>query len=131
MRVVFDTNIFVSAFLFPGRQADKALVRVTEGHDKLLISKSIIDEVLDVLTRKFEWRSEAVERVALLLKSISETLATRQRLHLLRDEPDNRILECAIAGNADLIVTGDRELLQLREFERVRVVSLKSYLEMK
>jgi len=50
---------------------------------------------------------------------------------LLKDDPDNRILECAVAGRADFIVTGDRELMELKEFERIRIVSLRSYLNMK
>ena len=58
-------------------------------------------------------------------------LATKQRPRLLRDDPDNRVLECAVAGHADLIVTGDRELLDLKEFEAIRIVSLRSYLDMK
>jgi uncharacterized protein len=131
VRVVFDTNIFVSAFATSGEQARKAIDRVTGGGDRLLISKPIIDEVLSVLTRKFEHDDEAVARTALLLAEIGEVLATRQRLQLLQDDPDNRILECAVAGRADLIVTGDRELLDLKEIEGIRIVSLRSYLDMK
>ena len=130
MRVVFDTNIFVSAFATSGQQAHKAIDRVTLGRDRLLISKAIIDEVLNVLTRKFAHDSDGVARTALLLGEMGEILATKQRLRLLKDEPDNRILECAVAGQADLIVTGDRELLDLKQFQGIRIVSLRSYLHM-
>ncbi len=61
---------------------------------------------------------------------LGNIVATTQRLQLLRDDPDNRILECAVAGRADLIVTGDRQMLDLREFEGIRIVSLRSYLDM-
>jgi putative PIN family toxin of toxin-antitoxin system len=131
VRVVFDTNIFVSAFATSGVQAHKAIERVTLGSDRLLISKPIIDEVLGVLKRKFEHESEDVARTAVILAEMSEILATKQRLQLLKDDPDNRILECAVAGRADLIVTGDRELLDLKQFEGIRIVSLGSYLDMK
>jgi uncharacterized protein len=131
VRVVFDTNIFVSAFATSGLQARKAIDRVTVGNDRLLISKQIIDEVLNVLTRKFEHDSEGVARTALLISDMGELLATQQRLRLLKDDPDNRILERALAGRADLIVTGDRELLLLGEFEGTRIVSLRAYLDMK
>ena len=102
MRVVFDTNIFVSAFAISGQQARKAIDRVTAGGDRLLISKPIIDEVLNVLTRKFEHDADGVVRTALLLGEMGEILATKQLLRLLKDDPDNRILECAVAGAADL-----------------------------
>ena len=131
MRVVFDTNIFISAFATSGPQGQRAVDRITVGSDRLLISKPIIDEVLNVLKRKFEHESEDVARTAVLLAEMGEMLATKQRLRLLRDDPDNRILECAVAGHADLIVTGDRELLDLKQFEGIRIVSLRSYLDMK
>jgi putative PIN family toxin of toxin-antitoxin system len=131
VRVVFDTNIFISAFATAGVQAQKAIDRVTVSNDRLLISKAIVDEVLNVLRRKFEHDSEGVARTAVLLAEMGEILATKQRLKLLKDDPDNRILECAVAGRADLIVTGDRELLALKEFEGTRIVSLRSYLDMK
>jgi uncharacterized protein len=116
--------------MFPGRQAERAIDRIVDGRDHLLISRPIIDETLTVLARKFRRDAEQLAHDAILLASIGEIIATKRRLQLLKDDPDNRILECAIAGRAELIVTGDRELLNLREFNEVRVVSLKSYLEM-
>ena len=53
MRVVFDTNIFVSALILPGSRAEQALTRIIEGTDHLILSKSILDELLGVLARKF------------------------------------------------------------------------------
>jgi len=97
----------------------------------LLISRPIIDETLTVLARKFKRDAERLARDAILLARIGEIIAAEQRLQLLKDDPDNRILECAVAGRADLIVTGDRELLALEEFEGIRIVSLRSYLDMK
>jgi putative PIN family toxin of toxin-antitoxin system len=131
VRVVFDTNIFISALVTSGRQAEKALFRIIDGADRLLISKPIINEVMTVLERKFDWTGEQLSQAALTLAKAGEILAATQRLQLLRDDPDNRILECAVAGHADLIVTGDRELLDLKQFEGIRVVSLRSYLDMK
>ena len=80
---------------------------------------------------KFKRNAERLAADAVLLARLGEIVATKQRLQLLKDDPDNRILECAVAGRADLIVTGDRELLALKEFEGTRIVSLRAYLEMK
>lgn len=117
--------------MFPGRQAEKAIDRILDGHDHLLISRPIIDETLTVLARKFRRDAEQLSHDAILLASLGEIVATKLRLQLLKDDPDNRILECAVAGRADLIVTGDRELLALKEFEEIRIISLRSYLDMK
>ena len=129
MRVVFDSNILISALLFPGRQAEKAVLRVIEGRDRLLISKEIINEVLDVLARKFAREREEIARTAVLLAELGEIVQPERRWHVLPDQADNRILECAVGGRAALIVTGDREMLRLHTFEGTAIVSLRDFLE--
>ena len=60
----------------------------------------------------------------------SKALRVRgKRIKIFKDEPDNRILECAISGEADFLVTGDKKMLQLREHKGVKIISLKEYLE--
>jgi len=129
VRVVFDSNILISALLFPGKHAEKAIFRIIEGRDQLLISKPIVGEVLKVLATKFARDPEELARAAVLLADLAEMVHPRRRVRLLKDEADNRILECAVAGNADLIVTGDQAMLELRVFERVRLLSLRAYLD--
>lgn len=129
MKVVFDTNIYVSAFLLPGSQADSALMRIAEGTDRLIISKAIVDELLDVLSRKFAKNADELARVAVFLTDLADIVRPRGRIDVLRDEPDNRILECARTGKADAIVTGDKAMLRLRRFGEIRIISLQEYLE--
>jgi len=129
VRAVFDTNIFVSALVIPGSRGEEALLRIVEGKDRLIVSKAIIDELLGVLARKFGRDREELARLAVFLVEIGELVRPQRRIKVLDDDPDNRILECAIAGRADAIVTGDRSLLMLRSFGGVRVLSLREYLE--
>ena len=128
MRVVFDTNIFISALVFPGGRAEFALYRILDGRDELLLSPAILDEVLRVLAEKFPRDKEELSRVAVLLGDMAEVVRPKRSIHLLVDEPDNRILECAVAGGADRIVTGDKAMLALGSFQGISIVSLKSYL---
>jgi putative PIN family toxin of toxin-antitoxin system len=128
MRVIFDTNIFVSAFIFSGSQAEKAIDRITKGIDTLLISKPIINEILGVLSRKFSHDAEAISRVAVYLSELAIIVHPKKAVHILEDESDNRILECAISGEADVIVTGDKEILGLKEYLGIKIISLKEYL---
>ena len=131
MRVVFDTNIFISAFVIPGCLAEKAILKIIEEEeDSLLISKDIIDEVLSVLSSKFGRDREALSHVAVILSGLAELVTPAGRVKIFKDEPDNRILECAIYGKAGLLVTGDKEILQLREYRGVKIISLKEYLEL-
>lgn len=129
MKVVFDTNILVSALVFPGGRAEAALERIIEEYDELLLSKAILDELLGVLARKFARDAEELAHVAVALEEMATIVRPSRRLRVLKDGPDNRILECAIAGGAQAIVTGDHALLALREYGGVRVLSLHDYLD--
>jgi putative PIN family toxin of toxin-antitoxin system len=129
MRVVFDTNVLVPALVFPGGLGEAALKRVIEGSDQLAISKAIIDELLAVLARKFARDPEELAHVAVFVSELATVVAPRRRLRIVQDEPDNRILECAVAARADAIVTGDKALLALRSFRDIPLITLRSYLE--
>jgi len=128
MKTVFDTNIFISAFMFPGGRAETALMKVVSGKTQLLVSKPIIHEVLDVLARKFDRDAEQLARTAVFLSDLCEIVQPKRKLAVLHDEPDNRILECAVTGHADVIVTGDRAMLALGKYKGIRIVSLNDFL---
>lgn len=128
MKAVLDTNIFISALTLPGGQAEKAVLGAVDGRFELAISKPIIHEVLGVLSRKFARDSEELARVALFLSELGELVHPRIRLHVLRDEPDNRILECALTARAGVIVTGDQAMLDLGEYKGMRLVTLREFL---
>jgi len=129
VRVVFDTNILVSALVFPGGQGEAALRRIIEETDQLILSRPILDELLDVLGRKFARDAEELAHVAVFLTDLAVIVAPKRRLHVVKDEPDNRILECAMAGRAEVIVTGDKPLLALKRYEEIRLLALRDYLE--
>lgn len=128
MRVVFDTNIYISAIVLPGSSADRAIQRILDGRDRLLISKPILDEVLTTLARKFSRDADALSRTALLLTELAELVHPKERVRVFSDDPDNRILECAIAGQAKAIVTGDKAMLAIEMSHGVRILSLSAYL---
>ena len=128
MKVVFDTNVFVSALTLPDGRGDQALRKIAEGEDSLALSKQILDELLSVLARKFVRNREELARVAVFLSNLGEIVEPAESLTVLADEPDNRIVECALAANAQLIVTGDRAMLALGEYQGIRIISLSAYL---
>ena len=129
MKVVFDTNILVSALVFPGGRGEAALRRIIEQQDILVLSKPVLDELLGVLGRKFSRNAEEIAHVAVFLSELAQYVKPRRRLRVVKDDLDNRILECAITGRADAIVTGDRALLALGEYRGVRIITLREYLD--
>ena len=128
MIVVFDTNILISALVFPGGRAEEALLRVMDGADQLLISKPLLDELLMVLAKKFGRDREQLARLAIWLSELARWIRPNRTVSVLQDDPDNRVLECAVGGGAALIVTGDKALLRLGDFEGIRIVNLQMYL---
>ena len=128
MKVVFDTNIFISAFVISGSRAEGALLKILEGRDRLIFSKPILQELLATLSRKFSRDQEELAHVAVFLAEIGERVETKLKVSLLKDEPDNRILECALAGRANAIITGDRAILALGEYKGIKMMTLKEYL---
>ena len=128
MKVVFDTNIFVSALVIPGGQAERALHHVVKGRDELLVSRAIISELVDVLGRKFARDAEELSRVALFVADLATLIEPFKPVMVLTDERDNNVLACALAGKADLVVTGDRQMLDVKEHEGTRIVTLRDYL---
>jgi putative PIN family toxin of toxin-antitoxin system len=130
VRVVFDTNVFISAFVIPGGHAEEAYLHALHGTFELFTSVAILTETAGKLRTKFGWSDE---RIAKLLRSISKTvtvLKTEPHLHVLSDEPDNRIVECAILAEADIVVSGDKHLLTLERYGSARIVRLTDFLQL-
>ena len=129
MKVVFDTNVYVSALTLPKGSAAQALDRVVIGEHELFLSKPILDELLGVLARKFARDREQLARVALFLSEVAMILRPRRRLSVLDDEADNRILECGLAGRVDAIVTGDKRVLKLASYAGIRIITIRQLLD--
>jgi putative PIN family toxin of toxin-antitoxin system len=100
-----------------------------EGRDELVISPDIIKEVPSVLSSRFGREREALSHVAVILLELGEWVRPHQRVRVFRNEPDNRILEWAVFGKADLIVTGDKEMLRVKEYMEVKIAGLRDYIE--
>ena len=130
MKVVFDTNVFISAFIVPGGQAERALLLAWARHFILFTSVPILTETAQKLRSKFGQTDKDIRQALKFISRTAEILKPTVRLRVLKDIPDNRILECAFQARADLIVTGDRHLLKLREFEGISIIRLTDFLRM-
>lgn len=130
MRVVFDTNVFISAFIIPGSQGERAFLLARRKRFSLYTSIAILTETAQKLREKFG-QSEADVRAALkMMGRVATVLKPPVHIHILADEPDNRILECAWAAQANLIVSGDRHLRRLRKFQGIPIVRLADFLRL-
>ena len=128
MRVVFDTNIYISALAIPGGNAEDAYLEAVHGTFELYASVAILTETARVLQMKFDWAEDKVREAVQAVSQVATVLRPRPTLHILKDGPDNRILECAIAAQAEFVVSGDRHLLSLKHHAGITMISLADFL---
>ena len=130
MRAVFDTNVLVSAFVTEGLCA-RLLIRANRRELDLFMSPAILEEFKKALEAKIGLSREEVRSALLLLKEASKaTHPAKDNIQvsgICRDESDHSILEAAPACRAAFIVTGDRDLLGLREFRKIKIVTPREF----
>ena len=124
MRVVLDTNVLISALLFDG-VPERIFLAGLRGEIQLLTSVSLLEELGRVLKGKFKIDANSVAHTIELVKSVAEVVEVRSRIRvILHPDGDNRVLECASDGKADLIVTGDtKHILPLGKYKGTRILS--------
>ena len=97
----------------------------------LLLSPAIIRELAGTLRDKFAWHEPDITRLAKTLARVAELVTPDITLDVIPNDPDdNRILECAVAGHANLIVSGDRDLRQLRDYDNILIVVPRDFMRM-
>ena len=128
IRAVADTNVYVSALLFGGAP-EEFLSLARAGHISLHISSAIREELRRVLEEKFGWESTGVRAaLAALAKFTTVEIPQTEVQAIAEDSSDNRVLECALAAQAHVIVSGDRHLRKLRNFRGIRIMNPREFL---
>jgi putative PIN family toxin of toxin-antitoxin system len=124
LRVVLDTNIYIAAFGHPEGPNAEIWAAALTGRYYLLVSRAIIIELARVLREDFMWQEERIQRRLKRLVNAAEIVTTGTAVHVVAADPsDNRILECAVDGRADLIVSNDHHLLDLNVHEGIPIVA--------
>lgn len=114
MRIVADTNVLVSALVFPGGAPEAVYRAVIERRVELVTSRPLLSELGRVLQTKFDWEPELVEQAVAQVIRLSTVVEPVEEVDAIKVDPaDNRVLEAAAAGEAEMIVSGDRHLLKL------------------
>ena len=126
MITVLDTNVWISGLLFGGNP-EEALIKAYE-QGVIAICREIVAEIEEVAARKFSQRRAHLKARldTLLLDALWATV--QGEVHICRDPDDNIVLECAWNAKAQLIVSGDLDLLDLREFEGIRILTVGQFL---
>ena len=131
LRVVLDTNVIVSALHFPKGALKRILELLFEGKYRLVLSPSIVEETVAILHGRFLWdETETSNSIKILVRKADVVRADTVLLVVPDDPKDNHILACALAGKVDIVVSGDKDLLRLKEYEGIPIVRPLDFLRM-
>lgn len=129
MRIVIDSNVWVSALVFGGNPR-KVFEKTVQNGYTLVISQEILSETRRILHSKFPDFIDDFEVLVVALDSRIEYLKLGiYRVDASRDKDDNKVIETALVGNAQFIVSGDKDLLVLEEYEKIKIVTPKNWLD--
>lgn len=127
-RVVLDTNLYISGFFYGGLPA-QLLSLASERKICTLVSEATLDELGRKLASRFPSSSPDASRILSEVAELSSSVIVSEAIRVCRDPDDDRILECAIAGAADYIITGDKDLLALHPFRGIPIITARKFLE--
>lgn len=127
VRVVLDTNVLVSAIVFGGKPREiLEMVKVKELSG--VISPVLVAELEEILSKKIKYPKERVLQVEKKMKNIFRVVRPVKSIKIVRDDDDNRVLEAAIEGKCDYVVTGDKDLLDLKSYRGVKILTPAEFL---
>jgi len=131
MKIVIGSNIFVSSFFWGGHPRE-VFERVINGLDELFITDEIKKEIFSVMSSsKFAVKISEIEDYIKIIEKYSINIELKDTpKSISRDKDDDKILQCALDGNADFIIIGDNDLLVLKEYKTIKIIKPKNYLEL-
>lgn len=130
-KVVLDTSVLISALLFTGR-ASEIIPLLENKAIVLVVSKEIIEEYIRALAYpKFSLTEEEIKSLVheVILPFAKTVRSPKLSKTVCRDQEDDKFLACAKAARADVIVSGDKDLLALKDFEGIPIKSLSAFLK--
>ena len=135
MKVILDTNVLISGTFWTGNSF-RILDLIDKNKLRNITSKEIIKEYYEVINSdeiidKVEDKKLKMLKIAHKVINNSEIVVPSVKINIIKDDPDdNKILECAIAGNVDCIVSNDKHLLKLKEFKGIKILTPKEFLSL-
>ncbi|MEK9176595.1 MAG: putative toxin-antitoxin system toxin component, PIN family [Patescibacteria group bacterium] len=128
LRIVNDTNVWLSALYFSGKPAQ--IAHLIEGKNLIsVVSQPILDELKEKMTIDFQTPAYAANGTISHIKSLSEFVSIQGKDFGLRDKTDNVILETAVVGACNFLITGDKDLLILNKYKNLSILNPSQFLD--
>jgi uncharacterized protein len=132
MKLVFDTNILISATLWNGSVSQKLLFKLLRQQIPIYTSESILLEYENVLLRDFGYSKEEIHNIIKKILEFTILVSPKEHVKVVKDDPaDDKIIDCALAAMADYIITYDKHLLKISTYKHIRIFRPEEFKEVK
>ncbi len=128
VKILLDTNVLISALGFGGKPR-QILQLVLEKKIKAVSSPILLAEFNEVIAKKFPKLSQNLGLIEKKLKKTLIVVSPKESIQIVRDIDDNRVLEAAIEGKCQYVITGDADLLDLKVFQEIKIVTVEIFLK--
>jgi putative PIN family toxin of toxin-antitoxin system len=129
-KIVVDTNNLISALGWEGKSRDLIRKIINKEYELIISIKQVIELKRVMNYPKFKFTEEQKNKFLGILFEIVTVIDTKLNLNIVKDDPDdNMLIECAVEGNADYIISGDEHLKKLKQFKNIKIVSVNDFLK--
>lgn len=131
IKVVLDTNILLSSTLWNNSEAQKLLFKLIRKNVQIYSSVEILSEYQEVLKRDFDYSDKEISYIMEKIFTFTTLIIPKKRIDVVKDDPDdNKIIECAIESSSKNIITYDKHLLNIGEYEGIKIIKPKEAMRM-
>ncbi len=129
MRIMLDTNVLISALLFPGQKMNAMMELITMSHD-LVLSSYVVEELKMVVQRKFSKKKSTVEKLLFMMRYeyVYTPIEMKKSLFVIRDVKDYPVLYTAIIEDIDILITGDKDFSDI-DVEKPEIMTPAEFME--
>ncbi len=122
MNIVFDTNVLISSTLWDNSVAQKFLFRCIKENIQIFSSQEIIEEYKEILTRDFDYKEQEIREILEKILQFLTLASPSMKLNVVKEDiDDNKIIECAIESKSEYILSYDKHLLKLKEYQGIKI----------
>jgi uncharacterized protein len=126
VRVVLDSNIFITAFRYGGK-CRRLIEMGLDGDLEIMISLPILDETLRVLESKFNASPGEIRTYRTIIEAATTMIVPRVKLSVVEDPDDDKIVECGVSSDANAIITADKDLLRMGVYDSIRMFNPEEF----
>lgn len=132
IKVVFDTNIYLSGLIFPGKAPAEILKLARLKKIEVFISPFIIEELKKILIFKFNYHEDLAQKLIDEILKFVKVVEPQQNIRIIKEKiDDNHILEAALAAKADYLISGDKKhILPLKKFKSTKIITAREFLDL-